>query len=152
MILIDAQLPATDGAGDGYSVTRQIRRLEAGAERDRVPVIGLVAEVVRNQRDHCYEYGLDDFLVKPFRKEDLLNTMAKWVDSRPVILVVDDVPEIRNLTCLFLRTQANYRVVAAASAGQALEIFGSRDISLVVVSLEMREFDGLKTAGRFRAL
>lgn len=141
LILVDHGVPdplagQTAGQTDGFMLAEQIRKQDANGERERVAMVCLVADPSRNQRALCYEHGLDDFLTKPFRKEELLEVVEKWVDRRPVILVVDETAESRNLLRLFLQTQSEYRLVMASSGEEAARIFASRRVSLIILSLD----------------
>jgi len=54
---------------DGIEATGKIREMESGG---RVPIIALTANVMPGDRERCLAAGMDDFLSKPFRKEDLV--------------------------------------------------------------------------------
>jgi CheY-like chemotaxis protein len=54
---------------DGYEATRRIRQLEP---RDRrVFVVALTANTRGGERERCLEAGMDDYLTKPIRLDDL---------------------------------------------------------------------------------
>src|SRR4051794_39575399 len=64
-VLMDCWMPDLDG----FDATRELRRREAAGER--VPVIALTADVLTDARGRCLEAGMDDYLAKPMRLEDL---------------------------------------------------------------------------------
>ncbi len=74
LVLMDCQMPEMDG----YAATREIRRLQALSASPRgVPVIALTANTLEGDRDRCLEAGMNDFLGKPIRQQDLLATLLR---------------------------------------------------------------------------
>lgn len=79
-ILMDMQMPVMDG----ITATRQIRLLES-AIGSHLPIIALTANVMPGHRERCFEAGMDDFLSKPFKKEDLAAKLALFGCAAPGI-------------------------------------------------------------------
>ncbi|SES33230.1 PAS domain S-box-containing protein [Actinokineospora terrae] len=65
VVLMDCQMPVLDG----YQATTQIRQLPA--PRNQVPVIALTASALASDEKRCRDVGMDDFLTKPLRREQL---------------------------------------------------------------------------------
>ncbi len=72
LILMDCRMPNMDG----YEATRLIRSREQGT---RDPIIALTANAGVEDRDRCREAGMDDIITKPFRTDDLLATLHRWI-------------------------------------------------------------------------
>ncbi len=72
-ILMDVQMPDLDG----YETTRRIRAAENGDAR--IPIIALTAGALQGDRDLAREAGMDDYLVKPLRPEQLDAVLERWV-------------------------------------------------------------------------
>jgi CheY-like chemotaxis protein len=62
---------------DGYAATREIRRGE-GPNR-RVHIIAMTAEAMAGARDQCLASGMDDYVPKPIRLQDLFEVLQKWI-------------------------------------------------------------------------
>lgn len=73
-ILMDVQMPVVDG----LDATARIRQLEA-ASGTRVAIIALTANVMPEDRHKCLSAGMDDFVTKPFRKEQIAEVLARNV-------------------------------------------------------------------------
>jgi len=71
-ILMDCQMPEMDG----YTAAREIRRLEPA--KSRVPIIALTADATKEARAKCIAAGMDDYLTKPLRPDDLRAALARW--------------------------------------------------------------------------
>ncbi|RQV20683.1 response regulator [Burkholderia cenocepacia] len=75
VVLMDCQMPKLDG----FEATRQLRRREAEAGAPRMPVIALTANALSGDRERCLAAGMDDYLRKPFRRDALLQMLARHV-------------------------------------------------------------------------
>lgn len=78
-ILMDVAMPVMSG----LDATAAIRRLEAGASR-RIPIIALTANAMPGDRDLCFRSGMDGYLRKPIRTDELsrvLEAIAAAADA-----------------------------------------------------------------------
>ncbi|MEO8085614.1 MAG: ATP-binding protein [Bacteroidota bacterium] len=71
IVLMDVQMPLMDG----YEATRQIRKLLS--PKNKVPVIALTASVIRSDLDKCRAAGMNDYVPKPFKTNQLISSIAK---------------------------------------------------------------------------
>ena len=84
LVFMDCQMPMMDG----FAATRAIREREAapgetnGAQRRRLPIIALTAHAMKHDRQECLDAGMDDYVKKPFTKDDLRNMVKKWRGER----------------------------------------------------------------------
>ncbi len=59
LIIMDIQMPNMDG----HQATIEIRKLEAG--KSHVLILAITASVLADDRQKCFEAGMDDYLSKP---------------------------------------------------------------------------------------
>lgn len=74
LILMDIQMPGIDG----FDATREIRKRDRSRGTHSV-IIALTAHAFSEVRETCEEHGMDGFLTKPFKREELEELMRKYV-------------------------------------------------------------------------
>ena len=87
-VFMDCQMPNLDG----YTTTGRIREREGAGER--LPVIAMTAHAMKGDRERCLEAGMDDYLAKPLRPEQLDDVLERWLGYAPVAsafeAIIDD--------------------------------------------------------------
>ncbi len=73
LILMDCQMPEMDG----YEATRIIRTAEAASGR-HTPIVAMTANAMEGDRDVCLIAGMDDYVAKPLRIDDLRMIAERW--------------------------------------------------------------------------
>ncbi|MBF2075882.1 MAG: PAS domain S-box protein [Synechococcales cyanobacterium C42_A2020_086] len=81
LILMDMRMPQMDG----YAATREIRRLQKTQEFAQFPepkIIALTASAFEEERLQIFAAGCDACVAKPFKMDELLLTIANYLDIR----------------------------------------------------------------------
>ncbi len=79
LVLMDCQMPVMDG----FEATRTIRaREQVSPASERVPIIALTANAMQGDRDRCLAAGMDDYLAKPFKRQQLEAVLAQHARGR----------------------------------------------------------------------
>jgi signal transduction histidine kinase/ligand-binding sensor domain-containing protein/CheY-like chemotaxis protein len=73
LILMDVQMPVMDG----YGATRAIRALKS--DKAHIPILAMTANVMQAEVQQCLDAGMDGFVPKPFKQEELVEAIRKAV-------------------------------------------------------------------------
>jgi CheY-like chemotaxis protein len=121
---------------DGWEVLHELKADPATAG---IPVI--IVSVVDN-KDLGYRLGAYDYLVKPFDRGAIVETLRR-ISTSPLqrILVVDDDPDVIDMVQQLLEGEP-YEVIAARDGHLALEVVAARRPDVVLLDLLMPGLDG----------
>ena len=75
LVLMDCNMPVMDG----YEATRQIRHR---GRWPKLPIVALTANAMPEERERCRSAGMNDYLAKPFRREELAALIDTWVPQK----------------------------------------------------------------------
>jgi two-component system, sensor histidine kinase and response regulator len=71
MVFMDVQMPEMDG----HEATRRIRADKRFAD---LPIVAMTAHALVEERDRCFESGMNDHLAKPIHPAGLYRAIARW--------------------------------------------------------------------------
>jgi signal transduction histidine kinase/ligand-binding sensor domain-containing protein/DNA-binding response OmpR family regulator len=71
LIFMDVHMPEMDG----LEATRVLRN----RGYKEIPIVAMTADAMKEDRDKCLEAGMNDYMAKPIRREDVFAMVKKWV-------------------------------------------------------------------------
>jgi PAS domain S-box-containing protein len=74
LVLMDIQMPVLDG----LEAARAIRHLYAGRDLRCPPIVAVTANAFEEDRLQCLDAGMDDYLTKPFDRDELDRLLNRW--------------------------------------------------------------------------
>jgi PAS domain S-box-containing protein len=96
VVLMDVQMPELDG----LAATVAIRQAEQGTGR-HIPIIAMTAHAMKGDREKCLDAGMDAYVSKPLRPQELFQAIADVVRiSGAPSPVVPEVPAVRSYPVL----------------------------------------------------
>jgi PAS domain S-box-containing protein len=75
LVLMDCMMPKING----YDATKIIRKMDG--DKKNIPIIALTANALQGDRQKCISVGMNDYLTKPIRKNELQAVLAKWLSG-----------------------------------------------------------------------
>lgn len=71
LIFMDVNMPEMDG----FATTRVIRSM--GGEYETIPIIALTADAMQGDKERCIEAGMNDYISKPFRLDEIESVLRR---------------------------------------------------------------------------
>ncbi len=75
IVFMDCQMPELDG----YEATTQLRKAEAG--KRHTWVVAMTANTLEGDREKCMAAGMDDYVAKPVKTNDMLGALNRYVQA-----------------------------------------------------------------------
>ncbi len=129
LILMDIQMPIMDG----YQATHTIRN----ELHISTPIIAMTAHALAGEKEKCIQAGMNDYLSKPFKENDLLIKIARWGNghnSSPT----HESKQIIDLSFLMKQTRNNRTFIL-----DMITIFiqqNPKDIATLKVNIEQNDY------------
>src|SRR5580704_10814673 len=145
-LIVDVQMPGMNGL--------ELQSALAAAGYD-IPIIFITAYDNKVSRQQAMQAGAVAFLGKPFRDEELLQTIRsalrrEFEATKDLISVVDDDESIRRTTTLLIES-FGFRAAAFASAESFLKSDQVHDTSCLILDVRMPDMTGLELQSELAA-
>ena len=132
IVLMDCQMPEMDG----YEASGEIRNPESKVLNHNVPVIAMTASAMKGDREKCLEAGMDDYLSKPVKPQELIDTIEKWLTEPGVSQPDKTIQETKPVEEVFEKADLIDRLMGDEElAKEILEGF-MEDVPLKVAALK----------------
>ena len=79
LILMDVQMPIMNG----FEATQKIREIEKSSGKGiSIPIIAMTASLLKTEIDNCYSAGMDNYIPKPYKKEELIGPIYEELKKK----------------------------------------------------------------------
>jgi len=138
LVLMDVQMPEMDG----YEAATRIR-----AFNEVLPIIAFTAKAIKGEREKCIGAGMNDYITKPFKEEDLVKMVARHCGL--VIKTEKQAPQ-QSID----KTQRLYDLNALITMSRGNDDFVQKMVDLFCdnTPVSLREMMGAHRAGNFEAM
>ena len=82
LVLMDVQMPVMGG----FEAAAAVREMEKGTGK-HIPIIALTAHAMKGDRERCLTAGMDGYIGKPIRSEELFEQIEALIPSVPLARV-----------------------------------------------------------------
>jgi len=141
LVLMDIHMPEMDGD----EATRIIRR---ESRFDRLPIVALTANVIRQDHERYMQLGMNDVLTKPIDAETMYNVITKWIrlggnlrntatDTAKLLLQNPAAASLEETSVTAVQTIPGLDMAAALE-----RVNGKRNILLHMLELFVRDYKG----------
>ncbi len=79
---MDCQMPEMDG----FAATGAIRSAERASGRGHVRIVAMTANARSEDREACLAAGMDDYIAKPVRLDDLRRALERWLEPSDAVV------------------------------------------------------------------
>ncbi|HEY1171436.1 MAG TPA: response regulator [Verrucomicrobiae bacterium] len=158
LIILDLTMPIMDGA-------EMLAKLKSSPELKNIPVIMLTAEAGRENVLRIARMGVRDYLIKPFKEEQLIERSSRVIDLKPKggtaarakrfddpisLLIVDDKPAILDQIRGGL-SDIPWNIQGRSQTGEAIDFCSQNNPDVILVSLSLPDNGGFTLFQMLRA-
>ncbi|OQW93519.1 MAG: hypothetical protein BWK79_10680 [Beggiatoa sp. IS2] len=77
IVFMDVHMPVING----YQATQAIRIHEQQEQKKPAIIVAMTAEAMKGDRERCLEVGMNDYLAKPFKQDELHAKLLQWLSK-----------------------------------------------------------------------
>ena len=157
VVLMDVHMPIMNG----FEATKAIRN-SSSIINQNVPIIAMTANAMSGDKEICLNSGMNDYISKPFKPDQLLSIINKYViknnsninnsennESHGKVLIVDDDTQNLKLTYDILK-KYSFNAAIAKDGKLALDFLKNEYFDLVLMDISMPDMDGFETTKAIR--
>ncbi len=93
LVLMDIQMPIMNGFEASQFIRQNITT--------ELPIIALTANAIKGDNEKCFEAGMNDYISKPFKEEDLLKTISIWLDGQTTPILNQNSSNMQPISNLY---------------------------------------------------
>ncbi len=159
VVLMDCMMPIMNG----FEATRVIRDHSSAVLNHDVPIIAMTANALKEDRDKCLNTGMNDYISKPVKKDELAAVIEKWLSpsvhplrNKTIDVGKQDLARLKNLTVLYVEDDDETRfqysqflsrmvgtLITAKDGEEGLAAYHEHHPDVIITDIAMPTMDGL---------
>jgi len=161
LIFMDIQMPNMDGV----EATKEIRKFETTNPRgeidnspthplNHIPIVALTGNAMKGDREKYLEVGMDGYVTKPFKREDIQRVIKECVHKaetpievardKKILIVEDEEKTRKSVLRVIKKKMPAARVIATEDGIDATAKLGSFMPDLIIADIRMPRMDGVE--------
>lgn len=132
VILMDIQMPRMDGCQAARAIRQELKI--------NTPIIAMTAYALDSEREQCISEGMNDYLAKPFRENDLLLKIAAWLPED----AIRAVSEKTLISFTFLRQQTGNNIEFIEEMIHLFLEHNPRNIADLDTAISVEDFESVR--------
>lgn len=144
LVLMDVQMEGVDG----LEATRRIRAHEK-ENGGHLPIVALTAQAMAGDREKCIRAGMDDYLTKPLKRDEIHDVLAEHLRSKALVVTGDIESQQLFVRCL---VESGWQVTIADTRRSAMYEASLTHFDLIIFDTENDQVEGVQAVKILRQL
>ena len=161
LVFMDCEMPEMNG----FEASEVIVEMKKDRIISDIPVVALTANAMKGDKERCLSVGMVDYLSKPMRKAEMLETVRRHLPDKAVTHIVDNSAhfdgyhillvednKINSMMAADMLDDMGFDIVIAENGQTAIDEVKEKKFDLILMDCHMPVMDGYEATRKIRDL